>query len=748
MARRAERIGCLMLSIASWSLASRAQVAERFAIDQRGDFALIGNTLAEDCALPVAPVVGEVGACGANADDTGSDVLWSVAEDGSAPIASTAVSPAEAASIATLALPEGASITHAELFWSAQAGAGDGGAATLARGAVAVSVPAADTLASVADTNDYYQSSADVTAFVRDLGAGPYRVSGIDAADPVGRDDTAYYAAWWLVVFYALDSEPLRHLGLYAGFGVVNVDEPISATLAGFEVPRSGIDGKLGVVGFDGDADLDGDQVRFGRLAPLGDAARLDASNNFFDGSRRSVSGAPLSVSGDRPQFTGDSGSLSGVDLHVVDVGATLAPGQTSAELLALTTSDRYFMSGLVLSVATTSPDLTRSTESVRDVNGPPLRPGDELEYTISVENTGTGAAPSVTLSAPLPPQVSYVPGSLAISAGAQAGALTDEADADSGELDPSAGGTLVVRLGEGASSSSGGRLAAGESSVIRYRVVLGPDASGSIVSQALIGLEPSGSGSALVTPTDSDLEQPGATPTQINVDACALDADCAGGRCDARTSPARCVACLADADCSGLAPSCDASGACACVPRGPELRCDGQDDDCDGAIDEGLAGAACTVGEGLCQAAGVTVCAADGGVLCRANPDAALPEECSTDAACAADDLDCPANPNDDAAASGELPGPVDTGADALKPVGETPADVGTPPESASAAPQADDIARTGSSSAATLGGGGCDLTHRGLLPGGATPSSARGREPWLVFGLALLLRRRERQR
>jgi uncharacterized repeat protein (TIGR01451 family) len=579
---------------------------------------------------------------------------------------------------------------------------------------------------------------------VRELGPGAFRLSGIDAANPVGVDDTAYYAGWWLVVFYALDSASVRHLGLYDGFALVDIDEPASATLAAFEVPRDGIDGKLGVVAFDGDGDLEGDALRFGPLAPLGAAATLDPATNFFDASRRDSSGAPVSVDGDLPRSSGDSGSMSGVDLHVVDIGSTLEAGQTSAEVLALTSSDRFFLAGLVLSVATTSPDLTLSSESVIDLDGPPLRPGDELEYTITVNNSGTGAAPAVTLSAALPAQVTYVPGSLAVSSGPGAGVLTDAADADSGEIDRSAGQMIVVRLGEGADAVNGGRLAAGESSVVTYRVALEPGASGTIVSQALIGQGTLAG--ALVTPTDSDLTTPGVTSTQIIVDDCAIDADCEVGRCDSSQVPRRCVACLIDVDCPGLAPSCDASRACVCVPSDGELSCDGKDDDCDGSIDEELVGVACSVGEGPCRTVGVTVCDAAGGVRCEASPAAGLIEVCvngtddDCDGAADADDVDCQGSPevpaNDDGTELGPIPAAgADLGSSPLQPVGETPTRV--PP---GAAPARGGFTPS-DTSAVSLGGGGggCSLGPQ---------RAARGLAPWLGLGLSLLCWRRRIRR
>ncbi|HTV20428.1 MAG TPA: hypothetical protein VMG12_17210, partial [Polyangiaceae bacterium] len=593
MAGCRQRIGMGLAVVATTtvSLPSRAQLVERFSVDQSGDFALIGNTLARDCSTdPADLLAGTVGNCGENDEDSGADVLWSVAPDGSNAVANISIAPDEAASIAVLELPEGSSVTHAALYWSAQTGQGDATGATFGRGDAAASVSAARVSRSGADGVDYYQSVADVTELVRGLGAGAYRVSRVDAADPVGQDDTTYYAGWWLVVFYAHEGDPVRHLALYDGFGFVTDLAPSSATLTGFEVPLERADAKLGVVAFDGDATSDGDQLRFGPSAPLGAAARLEDSNNFFDSSRREA-GQPFGAAGDRPRATGDAGSMSGVDLHVVDVGATLEPGQTTAELLATTTADRFFLSGVALSIATTTPDLSPSSLSMNDLGGPPLRPGDEIEYSIVVDNAGSGAAPVVTLRAPLPPQVSYVPGSLAIADGPGAGALTDAADDDAGELELAASPTLVVRIGSGSDGTQGGRLEAGESSLVSFRVRLDVGASGSIVSQAQIGVASAPGADPTFSLTDANLDLRGPNPTELAIDDCASSADCDAGVCDLEQSPSRCVACLSDVDCPGLTPSCDDGLGCVCVPAAEETLCDGRDDDCDGAIDEGLAG-------------------------------------------------------------------------------------------------------------------------------------------------------------
>ena len=84
----------------------------------------------------------------------------------------------------------------------------------------------------------------------------------------------------------------------------------------------------------------------------------------------------------------------------------------------------------------------------------------------------------------------------------------------------------------------------------------------------------------------------------------------------------------------------CDASGQGTCsVQAGAPVAetCDGEDDDCDGQVDNGFAlGEACTVGTGACGATGALVCDDAGGARCDATPG--LP----ADEVCDAVDNDC----------------------------------------------------------------------------------------------------------
>jgi hypothetical protein len=87
-----------------------------------------------------------------------------------------------------------------------------------------------------------------------------------------------------------------------------------------------------------------------------------------------------------------------------------------------------------------------------------------------------------------LPVGITYVPGSLQITAGSNIGTKTDALADDQGEYD-AATRTITVRLGNGANGTVGGTVPPGGSSTIKFRVKIDPNApaktrarSGSVV--------------------------------------------------------------------------------------------------------------------------------------------------------------------------------------------------------------------------------------------------------------------------
>jgi clumping factor A len=589
-----ELLAALVLSATS---AAHAAPVKRISVDQKGDFLLIGNTLGQDCANGTpAPVVGTIGACGSNTNDSAPDVYWRSEEPGPGQAsASTVFTPDQGRSTAALAVPSGATITHARLYWAAKLGgvAKADELVTLDRpGGGALAVTADVSYEKLNNGDTVYNASADVTGFVAAQGSGAFRVSGVDSKDFRNVDNSVNYAGWSMIVLYSLPTDPPRNITLFDGLDEVTGAADANATIDGFLVPNAGFSARLGVVAYEGDGSVSGDQLIFNGTV-LTDAQ--NPANNFFNSSRSTL-GSPVTVVGDLPQLSGVPGSYSGIDLDVVDITAQLTGGDTSATLSATSTGDNYFLAAFVTSISTFKPDFSSAGKTVVDLDGGSLRPGDQLEYTISVTNTGNDASVNTVMVDALPLGVTYVPGSLEVASGANAGAKTDAAADDQGEYDAGAR-SVTVRVGAGATAAAGGMLAAGEGSVIRFRVTVDASATGTISNQASITASGQQGAPSTTTPTDGDSNAPGSSSTDVVIDLCDLDADCTApaGICDTAATPNVCVGCLSSTNCSGTTPVCDLPtktckpcaadaecGAAVCLPSGACAL----DTDGDGIVD------------------------------------------------------------------------------------------------------------------------------------------------------------------
>ncbi|HRI71974.1 MAG TPA: hypothetical protein PK156_47400, partial [Polyangium sp.] len=216
---------CAMLMGIAAGDASAAQTV-RVQVDQKGDFLLIGNTLGHDCvATTPAPVVGAVGMCGTNTNDTAPDVFWrSDSPMGGQAEANNGVMLANARSTAVLTIPAGAMVTHAFLYWGSVLAGGDS-TVTLERPGVFTDNLTAMTTYTNATVNAY-QSVVDVTSIVQAQGSGAYRVSGVDGTNLINANNDNLFAGWWMVVFYKLNTDPPRNLTLFDGFDLVDQNNP------------------------------------------------------------------------------------------------------------------------------------------------------------------------------------------------------------------------------------------------------------------------------------------------------------------------------------------------------------------------------------------------------------------------------------------------------------------------------------------------------------------------------------------
>ena len=599
----------------------------RAQISQKGDFVLIGNTLAHECAPGTpAPTVGTVGACGLNTGDTAPDVYWRADSpiDGQAE-ANLAITPAQARSTAVLALPPGASVTHAYLYWAATLTApGTDTSVTLDR--IGGLNEVVDSIQCSQSTNNSYQCVSDVTAQVQGAGPGGFRVSDVNTQPLANVNVDTVFAAWWMAVFYTDPAGTLRNLALFDGLDPVANGMPQNTMLTGFLVPNMGFTAKLGIIAFEGDNAITGDQFFFNGGMPLNNGQ--NPANNFFNSTRSNL-GMTVSVAGDLPRLTGAPQSMSGIDMDVVDVTAKVMAGQTSAAIQGTSTQDLYYLAGFVTSISDYRPNFTTSTKTVKDVNGGVAIAGDVLEYELTAINSGNDNAIGVVLTDPIPAGVTYVPESLVITAGPNMGAKTDAAADDQGDF---AANTVTVRLGVGADAVQGGSMAIGTSSTITFQVTIDDDALGIVENQGVIKAGGENGAPPVDTVTDGNGGMPGSPETEILIEECGDDTMCPDSKpiCATDLEPNICVQCIEDADCGGLVPVCEVqTNTCVCVPAGAEV-CDGLDNDCNDALDEGFGvGDACSAGIGECASQGSVVCDGLDSSACDAVPGTPVDELC-----------------------------------------------------------------------------------------------------------------------
>ncbi len=582
---------------------AEAAPALRKQVDQRGNFLLIGNTLGYDCvAATPAPVVGTVGACGANTSDTASDVFWRADSPAMGQAqADTTITSANARSTAVLAIPSGATITYARLYWAAKnASAAAGTSVTFERPGGISNVLTAD---SSFVSGTFYESTADVTPFVQAQGPGAYRAGNIASLNLVDLNDSTSFVAWSMVVFYQLASDPPRNLALFDGADVVTNGNPQSGTINGFLVPNAGFDAKLGVIAYEGDDSISGDAFNFNGTA-LTNA--LNPANNFFNATRSNL-GAAVSVAGDLPQLTGGAASMSGIDLDVVDITARVAGGQTSATVQGTSTGDIYVLGVFVTGISTLKPLFTNTTKTVTNLTrAGSVLPGDTLEYTITTSNTGTDTGQNVVLTDVLPAGITFVNGSLRITTGANTGTKTDAADSDQGEYTLGTR-TLRVRLGTNADGTTGGTITTSDpTQTVKFQVTVDATTTGTVNNQATVtaaGVVGATQGIGPVSFPSSNGGGAFTSTTPFVVDKCASNADCpsATPRCNTAVSPHLCTACATNADCGGATPTCDTVG-------GTCVRCVANTD-CP-------SGATCSAANACALAAPVVVTPANGSTI------------------------------------------------------------------------------------------------------------------------------------
>ncbi|WP_426365820.1 DUF3344 domain-containing protein [Streptomyces sp. E-08] len=168
---------------------------------------------------------------------------------------------------AALAVPAGARVTWARLYWGGNLRVGeqkppkDNGRVLIAEPGGQYKALLADSLIGhrTADGADAFQASADVTDLVRRSRPGQWTVAQVNVA--MGRSAVGGWGGWTLVAAYEKASEPLRRISVWDGFETVGPRAgELRVPLDGNRFPK-GVSGRLGLIAYDGDRGTSGDYL-------------------------------------------------------------------------------------------------------------------------------------------------------------------------------------------------------------------------------------------------------------------------------------------------------------------------------------------------------------------------------------------------------------------------------------------------------------------------------------------------------
>lgn len=409
---------------------------QRFSDVKKGGITFTGNTL----GLSKAPNQNAPGTEGS----IGAFTSLNNVQVGAFP-AGTTLSYLQNGSRATLNLPAGSSVIYAELVWGGLFRSSANNISALTNNSVIFTTPqgaftvAPDPLTAqnfnIPANNitvGFYVRSADVTALIQPATSQTFSVEAVPALIEALDDRTAdtNHAGWTLAVVYENPALPLRNLTVWSGGTVVSPNTgSTTITVSNFLTPEVlPVTGKIFVSAQEGDAVLTGDQMLFGQTVPT--LALLSGpnnpQNNFFasqinnENSTLDTSGTFGNRNANAAAGTNTSACRQGWDITAVDVSDKLAASQSSAVIRFTSDGDLYVPNALALQIDSKGANvvITKSADKTyADV-------GEEITYTLVLENTGTVDALNVTLNDMLPPETTLVANSVTVDGAPYAGGL------------------------------------------------------------------------------------------------------------------------------------------------------------------------------------------------------------------------------------------------------------------------------------------------------------------------------------
>jgi uncharacterized repeat protein (TIGR01451 family) len=310
-----------------------------------------------------------------------------------------------------------------------------------------------------------YQCFANITALVNLTNPnGIYTVANV--LSPLGKDNA--YGGWTIVIVYGNPSLPSRNLTVFDGNASIKQNNaPVDVGISGFLTPPTGpVSCELGAVVFDGDR-TSKDSFAFKQTgAPAFYNLTPNATANLNDMWNSVISYKGAVVTTRNPAFQ----NTLGYDASILDLpntgNAQLGNSQTGATVRFASPSENYIVQVLTTSISQFNPTFAFA-KSATDINGGTFLPGDSLLYKIDYTNMGNDSSVNTIIWDNLPSGSAYIPGSIKIGAGSKTDASAD----DEAEYD-FVNNRIVLRLGIGANSATGGKVGPGVSNSVEFKVV------------------------------------------------------------------------------------------------------------------------------------------------------------------------------------------------------------------------------------------------------------------------------------